>query len=189
MTPYVSDGKDFHVTQPVPGRRRPHKIEECHELVDEGYPGSARKVAVVTGANGGLRLASAKELAGHGAHVVMAVRNQAKAADARQEILAAHPQASLEIVELDLGSLASVKAAAEAIAATHDRIDILMCNAGVMAMPQGTTVDGFDTQMGINVLGHWALIASAAHRGRDAWCASGDPVEHRPAHGSCDQPC
>lgn len=116
-------------------------------------------VAVVTGANGGLGLASAKALAGHGAHVVMAVRNQAKAVDARQEILAAHPEASLEIVELDLGSLASVKSAAEAIAAGHDRIDILMCNAGVMAMPQGTTVDGFDTQMGINVLGHWALIA------------------------------
>lgn len=117
------------------------------------------KVAVVTGANGGLGLASAKALAGHGAHVVMAVRNQAKAADARAEILAAHPQASLEIVELDLGSLDSVKTAAEAIAAKHDRIDILMCNAGVMAMPQGTTEDGFDTQMGINVLGHWALLS------------------------------
>lgn len=117
------------------------------------------KVAVVTGANGGLGLASAKALAGHGAHVVMAVRNQAKAADARTEILAAHPRASLEIVELDLGSLASVQAAAEAIAAKHNRIDILMCNAGVMAMPQGTTEDGFDTQMGINVLGHWALLS------------------------------
>ena len=89
----------------------------------------------------------------------MAVRNQAKAADARARILAAHPQASLEIVELDLGSLDSVKTAAEAIAAKHDRIDILMCNAGVMAMPQGTTEDGFDTQMGINVLGHWALLS------------------------------
>lgn len=117
------------------------------------------KVAVVTGANGGLGLASAKALAGHGAHVVMAARNQAKAADARAEILAAHPDAALEIVELDLGSLASVETAANEIAAKHDRIDILMCNAGVMAMPQGTTKDGFDTQMGINVFGHWALIA------------------------------
>ncbi len=117
------------------------------------------KVAVVTGANGGLGLASAKALAGSGAHVVMAARNQAKAADARAEILAAHPGALLEIVELDLGSLASVAAAAKEIAAKHDRIDILMCNAGVMALPQGTTEDGFDTQMGINVLGHWALIS------------------------------
>ncbi|MBX7435237.1 SDR family NAD(P)-dependent oxidoreductase [Mycobacterium sp. Y57] len=117
------------------------------------------KVAVVTGANGGLGLASAKALAGHGAHVVMAARNQAKAAAAREEILAAHPDASLEIVELDLGSLASVESAAKKIAAKHDRIDILMCNAGVMAMPQGTTEDGFDTQMGTNVLGHWALLS------------------------------
>ena len=117
------------------------------------------KTAVVTGANGGLGLASAKALAGHGAHVVMAARNQIKAASARDEILAAHPDASLEIVELDLGSLASVKSAADAIAAKHTRIDILMCNAGVMAMPQGTTEDGFDTQMGTNVLGHWALLS------------------------------
>ncbi len=117
------------------------------------------KVAAVTGANGGLGLASAKALAGKGAHVVMAARNQAKAADARAEILAAHPDASLEIVEIDLGSLTSVEQASRQIAAKHDRIDILMCNAGVMAMPQGTTEDGFDTQMGINVLGHWALIS------------------------------
>ena len=117
------------------------------------------RTAVVTGANGGLGLASAKALAGHGAHVVMAARNQTKAASARDEILAAHPDASLEIVELDLGSLASVKSAADAIAAKHTRIDILMCNAGVMAMPQGTTEDGFDTQMGTNVLGHWALLS------------------------------
>lgn len=125
----------------------------------KNIPDLRDKVAVVTGANGGLGLASAKALAGAGAHVVMAVRNQAKAADAHAEILTAHPDASLEIVELDLGSLASVAAAAKTIAAAHDRIDILMCNAGVMALPQGTTVDGFDTQMGINVLGHWALIS------------------------------
>jgi NAD(P)-dependent dehydrogenase (short-subunit alcohol dehydrogenase family) len=116
------------------------------------------KVAVVTGANGGLGLASAKALAGKGAHVVMAARNQTKATNARDEILAAHPGASLEIVELDLGSLASVEAAATQIAAAHDRIDILMCNAGVMATPKETTEDGFDAQFAINVLGHWALV-------------------------------
>lgn len=116
-------------------------------------------VAVITGANGGLGLASATALAGKGAHVVMAARDQTKAADAHARILAAHPDASLEIVELDLGSLASVDRAATTINAAHDRVDILMCNAGVMAMPQGTTEDGFDTQMGINVLGHWALLS------------------------------
>lgn len=116
------------------------------------------KVAVVTGANGGLGLASAKALAAKGAHVVMAARDQEKAARAREEILAAYPSASLEIVELDLGSLSSVEKAANEIKAHHDRIDILMCNAGVMATPQGTTEDGFDTQFAINVLGHWALV-------------------------------
>ena len=97
------------------------------------------RVAVVTGANGGLGLASAKALAGKGAHVVMAARDQAKATAAHDEILAAHPAASLELVELDLGSLASVAGAATQIAGAHDRIDILMCNAGVMALPQGST--------------------------------------------------
>lgn len=122
-------------------------------------PDLSGTIAVVTGANGGLGLASAKALAGKGAHVIMAARNQAKAATARDQILAAHPSASLEIVELDLGSLASVETAAREIAAHHDRIDILMCNAGVMAVPQETTVDGFDMQFGINVLGHWALLS------------------------------
>ncbi|MEQ8839364.1 MAG: SDR family NAD(P)-dependent oxidoreductase [Acidimicrobiales bacterium] len=122
-------------------------------------PDQTGRVAVITGANGGLGLASAMALAGKGAHVVMAARDQAKAAKAHAEILFLHPDASLEIVELDLGSLASVAAAADQITAAHDRLDILMCNAGVMALPQGTTDDGFDTQMGINVLGHWALLA------------------------------
>ncbi len=117
------------------------------------------KVAVVTGANGGLGLASAKALAGKGAHVVMAARDQTKAAAALAEIVATHPAASVEIVELDLASLASVESAADAITASLERLDILMCNAGVMALPQGTTEDGFDTQMGINVLGHWVLIS------------------------------
>jgi NAD(P)-dependent dehydrogenase (short-subunit alcohol dehydrogenase family) len=105
-----------------------------------------------------LGLASAKALAGKGAHVVMAARDQPKARRPHGEIIAAHPSASLEIVELDLGSLASVATAAEQVISAHDRVDILMCNAGVMALPQGVTEDGFDTQFGINVLGHWALV-------------------------------
>ncbi len=124
----------------------------------DDIPDLTGKVAVITGANGGLGLASAKALAAKGAHVVMAARNQAKAVAARDEIVAFDPAASLEIVELDLGALASVEAAARQITQAHDRIDILMCNAGVMAISQSTTVDGFDTQFGINVLGHWALI-------------------------------
>lgn len=117
------------------------------------------RVAVVTGANSGLGKASAKALAGAGAHVVMAARNQDKAQAAHDEILTAHPGASLEITELDLGSLASVEQAADEVAASHDRIDILMNNAGLMAMPQRETADGFEMQWGVNVLGHWALTA------------------------------
>jgi len=116
-------------------------------------------VAVVTGANSGLGKASATALAGAGAHVVMAARNQGKAQRARDEILAAHLDASLEIVELDLGSLTSVEAAADQVTATHDRLDVLMDNAGLMAMPQRQTEDGFEMQWGVNVLGHWALTA------------------------------
>ncbi|WP_250399259.1 SDR family NAD(P)-dependent oxidoreductase [Streptomyces cellostaticus] len=122
-------------------------------------PDLSGKTAVVTGANGGLGLASAKALAGKGAQVVMAVRNQTKAMGAREEILAAHPDAALELVALDLASQASVRTAAEEILTGHDRLDILMCNAGVMALPHGPTEDGFDTQLGINVLGHWALVS------------------------------
>ncbi|MFN8019251.1 MAG: SDR family NAD(P)-dependent oxidoreductase [Acidimicrobiales bacterium] len=122
-------------------------------------PDQTGRVAVITGANGGLGLASAKALAGKGAHVVMAARNQAKAVAARDQILALHPEASVEIVELDLASRASIEAAAAAIGEPHDRIDVLMNNAGLMAMPQGTTVDGFETQWGVNVLGHWVLTS------------------------------
>lgn len=122
-------------------------------------PNLTGKVAVITGANGGLGLASAKALAGRGAHVVMAARNQTKAAAAHAEILAAHPNASLEIVELDLGSLASVESAAKQINDAHDHIDILLLNAGLMAVPQSTTEDGFEMQFGVNVLGHWALTS------------------------------
>jgi NAD(P)-dependent dehydrogenase (short-subunit alcohol dehydrogenase family) len=124
----------------------------------EDIPDLSGRVMVVTGANGGLGLASAEALAGKGAHVVMAVRDQEKAARARDRIRAAHPTASLELVELDLGSLASVERAATRIASEHDRLDLLMANAGVMALPQATTDDGFDAQFAVNVLGHWVLL-------------------------------
>ncbi|HEX9766324.1 MAG TPA: oxidoreductase [Nitriliruptorales bacterium] len=125
----------------------------------EDIPSQRGRVAVVTGANGGLGLATAKALAGKGAHVVMAARDQDKAAAARDEILAAHAEASLEVVPLDLASLASVKDAAEQILAAHDAIDLLVNNAGLMAMPERQTQDGFEMQLGVNHLGHWALTA------------------------------
>jgi NAD(P)-dependent dehydrogenase (short-subunit alcohol dehydrogenase family) len=117
------------------------------------------RVAVVTGANGGLGLATAHALAAAGAHVVMAARNQDKARSAEAAIFSAVSDASLEVVELDLGSLAAVANAAKVILAGHDRIDLLITNAGVMATPEGRTAEGFETQFGTNHLGHWALVS------------------------------
>jgi NAD(P)-dependent dehydrogenase (short-subunit alcohol dehydrogenase family) len=122
-------------------------------------PSLIGKVAVVTGANGGLGLESAKDLGGAGAHVVMAARSQEKAKAAYDEIMAAHPEASLEIVRLDLGSLESVRAAAAEISEKHPKIDILINNAGLMAMPERRTADGFEMQFGVNHLGHWVFTA------------------------------
>jgi len=122
-------------------------------------PNLSGKVAVVTGANGGLGFESAKALAGAGAHVVMAARNQEKANAAHDEILAAHPEASLEIVELDLGSFERAKTAAQKISANHPKVDILINNAGLMAMPERRTVDGYEVQLSVNHFGHWIFTA------------------------------
>lgn len=122
-------------------------------------PDQTGRVAVITGGNGGLGLASATALASKGAQIVMAARNQSKAASAVAQIRELHPDASVEVVELDLGSQASVHAAADSIRASHDRLDIVMLNAGVMAVPAETTDDGFDVQMATNVLGHWTLLS------------------------------
>lgn len=122
-------------------------------------PDLAGRTAVVTGANGGLGLETARGLAGAGACVVMAARDQDKARAAEEDIRSGLPDAALQGVELDLGSLASVRRAADAILADHDRVDILVNNAGLMAIPQRKTVDGFEMQLGVNHLGHWALTA------------------------------
>jgi NAD(P)-dependent dehydrogenase (short-subunit alcohol dehydrogenase family) len=122
-------------------------------------PDQTGRTVVVTGANGGLGLETARSLAAAGAHVVMAVRNQDKAAEAVAGIRRDVPDASLELVPLDLGSQASVRDAAGRIRAAHERIDILVNNAGIMGIPERRTVDGFELQLGVNHLGHFALTA------------------------------
>jgi len=122
----------------------------------------AGRIAVVTGANGGLGLETARELARNGAHIVMAVRDPEKAATARDALTAEIPGASLELVTLDLGSLESVHTAASALLAAHPVVDILVNNAGVMGIPYRTTADGFEMQLGVNHLGHFALTALLA---------------------------
>lgn len=122
-------------------------------------PDQSGRIAVVTGANGGLGLETARALAAAGAHVVMAARNQEKAAAAREEMAAQNPRASLEVVPLDLGAQASVREAAAAVLAEHPRIDLLINNAGVMGIPERRTVDGYEMQFGVDHLGHWSLTA------------------------------
>lgn len=122
-------------------------------------PDQSGRTAVVTGANGGLGLETARELARKGAHVVMAVRNQQKAQDAVSDIHRERPGASLELVVLDLASQASVREAAERILREHERVDLLVNNAGVMGIPERKTVDGYEMQLGVDHLGHWTLTA------------------------------
>lgn len=122
-------------------------------------PDQSGRTAVVTGANGGLGLATARALAAAGAEVVIAARNQERAAEAKERIQAAIPAAKLTVVRLDLGSLDSVKAAAEEVLASHEAIDLLVNNAGVMGIPQSRTADGFEMQFGVDHLGHFALSA------------------------------
>src|SRR5215207_9142766 len=122
-------------------------------------PDQSGRTVVVTGANGGLGLETSRALAGAGAHVVMAARNQDKASAAVADIRGGLPDASLEVVALDLGSLASVREASEQILGAHQVIDVLVNNAGVMGIPARRTVDGFEMQLGVDHLGHWALTA------------------------------
>ncbi len=117
------------------------------------------RVAVVTGANGGLGLETTAALAAAGAHVVMAARNPTKTESAVREVRERVPDADLEVVPLDLGDLASVRGAAAAVTGAHEKVDLLVNNAGVMAMPERQTADGFEMQLGVDHLGHWALTS------------------------------
>jgi NAD(P)-dependent dehydrogenase (short-subunit alcohol dehydrogenase family) len=114
-------------------------------------------VAIVTGSNTGLGYDTARVLAARGARVVMAVRDTAKGDAAAARIRELSPGAEVTVHELDLGSLASVRAAAAELAAAHPRIDLLINNAGVMYPPKQNTADGFELQFGTNHLGHFAL--------------------------------
>jgi NAD(P)-dependent dehydrogenase (short-subunit alcohol dehydrogenase family) len=122
-------------------------------------PDQSGAVAVVTGANGGLGLEVARELARKGGHVVMAARDQAKAEAAVASIRDQVPGASLELQPLDLASQASVREAAKRVLAGHGRIDILVNNAGLMGIPERRTEDGFEMQLAVNHLGHFTLTA------------------------------
>ncbi|MET0926198.1 MAG: oxidoreductase [Solirubrobacterales bacterium] len=120
-------------------------------------PDQSGRLAVVTGANSGLGLETARALAAAGATVVITARDRAKGEAARERITAETPDATVEARVLDLAALESVRGFAAGIAADHPRIDMLINNAGVMMPPRGETVDGFELQFGTNHLGHFAL--------------------------------
>jgi len=122
------------------------------------------RVAVVTGANTGLGFETAKALAGLEMTVILACRNGQKAEDAKARILQVHPGATLDVMLLDLNALSSVKAFADQFLATYSRLDLLINNAGLMMPPFSKTTDGFESQIGANYLGHFALTGHLLER-------------------------
>ncbi len=148
----------------------------------EQIPDQTGRTALITGANSGLGLVCARELARAGAAVVLACRSAERGAAAVQEISRAVPGAQLELASLDLGSLTSVEAFAEQFRSTHDGCDLLLNNAGVMAPPRRVTADGFELQFGTNLLGHFALTGRllGALEGRaDARVVTLSSIAHR----------
>jgi len=123
-------------------------------------PDQSGRVAIVTGANSGIGFETARVLAEKGATVIMACRNLGKASPKAEEIRAAHPEADVEVMQLDLSDLDSVEQFAEAFRAKYSRLDLLINNAGIMVPPYGKTAQGFETQFGVNHLGHFALTGS-----------------------------
>jgi NAD(P)-dependent dehydrogenase (short-subunit alcohol dehydrogenase family) len=129
-------------------------------------PGQDGRTAVITGANTGIGFEAARVLAGRGAAVVLACRDPAKAGEALRRVRLG-ARAEVSTVQLNLASLASVRAAAEELRAAHQRVDILINNAGVMMTPHEHTEDGFELQFGTNHLGHFALTGLLLDRMRD----------------------
>src|SRR5690242_4845134 len=120
-------------------------------------PDQTGRVAIVTGANVGLGYESALALARKGAQVIVASRNPEKGQKAVSSIKEQVPGAKIEFIQLDLASLASVRAFADEFKRRYNRLDLLLNNAGVMAIPRAETADGFEMQLGTNHLGHFAL--------------------------------
>ncbi|MFD9487869.1 oxidoreductase [Streptomyces sp. NPDC059991] len=118
-------------------------------------PDQSGRTAVVTGANSGIGLITARELARKGAHVILACRSEARGKEAEALINRQVYGANVRFVPLDLADLSSVRAFAETY--QQDSLDLLINNAGVMALPYGRTADGFERQFGVNHLGHFAL--------------------------------
>jgi NAD(P)-dependent dehydrogenase (short-subunit alcohol dehydrogenase family) len=170
----------------------------AHTWTTDDIPDLHGQVIIITGANSGLGLASAKKLAQKGATVIMACRSEERGQQALQEVEAV-AKVKPQLMLLDLGDLSSVKSFADAFTKQYQRLDVLLNNAGIMATPYGTTADGFEQQIGINHLGHFALTGHllltlldtpnsrivnvsslAARNGQVDPSSFRDPVEYKP---------
>jgi NAD(P)-dependent dehydrogenase (short-subunit alcohol dehydrogenase family) len=136
------------------------RVNRSPRWTEQDVPDLAGRVALVTGANSGIGYETARVFAEHGAHVVLGCRNPDRAADAARRIDDREPRGSVEVLRLDLADLDSVTTASSAFCAEHSRLDLLVNNAGLMCTPRGVTAQGFETQFGVNHLGHFALTAS-----------------------------
>ena len=149
-------------------------------------PDHSGRTAIVTGANAGLGLVTATELARHGAHVILAVRNTEAGDAAAGRIRSAAPTARVSVRRLDVASQAAVRRFAAAVADEHDRIDLLVNNAGAQNLgPRRTTVDGHEFHLGTNVLGHFALtglLLPLLSKGEAPRVVSLSSITHKRAH-------
>ena len=119
-------------------------------------PSLKGKTALVTGGNIGLGFETVKAFAAKGAHVLLAARNEEKGKAAVAEVQKLLPTAQVELLRLDLASQRSIRAAAAEVGNKFSQLDLLINNAGIMAMPEMKTEDGFECQFGVNHLGHWS---------------------------------
>ena len=126
----------------------------------DDIPDLTGRRAVITGVTGGLGFSTARELARHGAELVVTARSEAKADDAVARLRGDTPGVVVDVVSLDLADLADAKRAATDVLAGYDQIDVLVNNAGIMATPRSVTADGFELQIGTNHLGHFAWTAA-----------------------------
>jgi protochlorophyllide reductase len=155
-------------------------------------PDQAGRTVLVTGANSGLGLRSAQALAASGARVLLACRNRSRGEAARKAVAEGATGPAPEVVALDLSDLASVRAAAQDLTGRTAALDVLINNAGIMAVPKSRTADGFESQFGTNHLGHYALtglvlplLLRGADGGRVVTTSSN---AHRAGRGLWDDP-
>lgn len=152
---------------------------------EDNIPDQSGRLAVITGANSGIGFEAARALCERGATVLLACRNPRRAADARARIRDRVPRGLVETLVVDLGDLESVEMAAKEFGSRYDRLDYLINNAGVILVAEGVTAQGFETHIGVNHFGHFALtgrllpyllatrgsrvvtVASAGHRAGD----------------------